>query len=102
MNAPLDDEERETAELLAQLKVTPSPAARERAFAKLQQDFQAQQAPQPRRTRARWAIAAGGWRFARGRQLAARRRGRRRVVATVTRSDRAPGCQLTRHFERGG
>jgi ferric-dicitrate binding protein FerR (iron transport regulator) len=57
MNAPLDDEERETAALLTQLKVTPSTSARERAFAKLQQDFQALHAP--RRTRARWAIAAG-------------------------------------------
>ncbi len=53
------DEERETAALLGQLKVTPAPAARERAFAKLQAEFQAQQAPVRPRHRARWAIAAG-------------------------------------------
>ena len=47
MNAPLDDEEREAAGLLAQLKVAPSAAARERAFAKLQQEFEAQEAPAP-------------------------------------------------------
>jgi ferric-dicitrate binding protein FerR (iron transport regulator) len=59
MNTPPDDEQ-ETAALLAQLKVTPSPAARERAFAKLQQEFAGrQQAPAPRAARARWAIAAG-------------------------------------------
>lgn len=57
MNAP--DEERETAELLKQLKVAPSAAARERAFAKLQQEFQAQQAPATRRHAWRWAAAAG-------------------------------------------
>jgi hypothetical protein len=53
------DEERETAALLAQLKVAPSAAARERAFAKLQEDFTAQHAPAPARHRARWAVAAG-------------------------------------------
>jgi ferric-dicitrate binding protein FerR (iron transport regulator) len=59
MNAPPDDEERETAALLAQLKVAPYAAARERSFAKLQQEFQAQKAPAPRHARARWALAAG-------------------------------------------
>ena len=66
MNASLDDEERQTAALLAQLKVAPPAAARERAFAKLQQEFQSQHAPAPRHApapqrarRARWAIAAG-------------------------------------------
>jgi ferric-dicitrate binding protein FerR (iron transport regulator) len=58
MNLPPDDE-RETAELLKQLKVAPSPAARERAFAKLQDEFQARHAPLPRRYVARWAAAAG-------------------------------------------
>jgi hypothetical protein len=60
---PPNDDERETAELLGQLKVTPSAAARERAFAKLQQDFGAQHAPEQPRTRSRWArgltMAAG-------------------------------------------
>jgi ferric-dicitrate binding protein FerR (iron transport regulator) len=60
MNAPPDDaDDRETAALLAQLKVAPSPAARERAFAQLQQEFAAQQARPPRRHGRRWAIAAG-------------------------------------------
>lgn len=59
MNAPLDEDERETAALLAQLKVAPPPAVRERAFAKLQQEFQAQHAPVRRRPVARWAVAAG-------------------------------------------
>ena len=60
MNASLDDEERQTAALLAQLKVAPPAAVRERAFAKLQQEFQSQHAPAPQRARrARWAIAAG-------------------------------------------
>jgi hypothetical protein len=53
------DEERETAALLAQLKVTPTAAARERAFAKLQAEFQAQPVPVQPRHRARWAVAAG-------------------------------------------
>jgi ferric-dicitrate binding protein FerR (iron transport regulator) len=63
MNTPQTDEERETAELLGQLKVAPSAAARERAFAKLQQEFQAQHASAPARGHARWAnrwtMAAG-------------------------------------------
>jgi ferric-dicitrate binding protein FerR (iron transport regulator) len=63
MNAPQTDEERETAELLAQLKVAPSAAARERAFAKLQQEFAGQHAAAPPRRYARWAnrwtMAAG-------------------------------------------
>jgi hypothetical protein len=63
MNSLQADEERETAELLAQLKAAPSAAARERAFAKLQQEFQAQHAPAPARRHARWAnrwtMAAG-------------------------------------------
>jgi len=58
MSTPRTDEERETAELLGQLKVAPSAAARERAFAKLQQEFQAQHAPAPTRRYARWAFAA--------------------------------------------
>ena len=58
MNAP-DDDDRETAELLKQLKVMPSAAARERAFAKLHDEFQARHAPLPRRYVARWAAAAG-------------------------------------------
>lgn len=56
---PDNDDERETARLLGQLKVAPSAAARERAFAHLQQEFAKQQAPAPQRHRARWAIAAG-------------------------------------------
>lgn len=59
MNAPIDPDERETAELLAQLKVTPSAAARERAFARLQAEFQSQHAVLPRRYVARWTAAAG-------------------------------------------
>jgi hypothetical protein len=51
--------ERETAALLAQLKVAPPPDTRERAFAKLQQEFAAQRVGTPRRHTARWAIAAG-------------------------------------------
>jgi ferric-dicitrate binding protein FerR (iron transport regulator) len=64
MNAPPDDHDLETAALLAQLKVTPSTAARERAFAKLQQEFQARHAPEQgphrtgRRQVGRWAVAA--------------------------------------------
>lgn len=58
MNAPLDDE-RETAELLAQLKVQPSQTVRDRAFARVQEEFQAQHAARPRRHLARWAAAAG-------------------------------------------
>jgi ferric-dicitrate binding protein FerR (iron transport regulator) len=58
MNTPLDDEERETAALLAQLKAAPPAAARERAFARLQTEFQALHAPAPRRARTQWAIAA--------------------------------------------
>jgi ferric-dicitrate binding protein FerR (iron transport regulator) len=61
MNAPPDDDDRETAALLAQLKVTPSAAGRERAFAKLQQEFQAQRAfdRTGRRRLGRWSVAAG-------------------------------------------
>lgn len=55
MNMPQTDEERETAELLGQLKVAPSAAARERAYAKLQQEFRAQHAPAPTRRFTRWA-----------------------------------------------
>jgi len=57
VNAP-DDGDRETAELLAQLKVAPSAAARERAFRELQAEFQARNAAPPRRSVARWAAAA--------------------------------------------
>ena len=61
--SPTNDDERETAELLGQLKVKPSAAARERAFAKLQQDFDAQHSPAQARPRGRWAkgltMAAG-------------------------------------------
>ena len=53
----MNDDERETAALLGQLKVTPSEAARTRAFAKLQQEFQSQHTA--RKPRARWALAAG-------------------------------------------
>jgi ferric-dicitrate binding protein FerR (iron transport regulator) len=59
MNAPIDNDDRETAGLLRQLKVAPSAAARERAFAKLQEEFQVQQAPAPRRRFTGWTIAAG-------------------------------------------
>ena len=63
MNSPMNDDDRETAELLRQLRVAPSAAARERAFAALQQEFSTQQAPvaapPPRRHTARWALAAG-------------------------------------------
>jgi ferric-dicitrate binding protein FerR (iron transport regulator) len=63
MNAPMDEDDRETAGLLKQLKVQPSAAARERAFAKLQEEFQAQHAPHlqrsARRHAWRWAAAAG-------------------------------------------
>jgi len=56
-------DERETAELLAPLRVVPSAAARERAFARLQEEFRAQQAPAHdatwRRNFGRWAAAAG-------------------------------------------
>jgi ferric-dicitrate binding protein FerR (iron transport regulator) len=63
MNSLRDDEERETAALLAQLKSAPSAAARERAFAKIQNEFQAQHAPASGhagwgRAQSRWAIAA--------------------------------------------
>ncbi|HTU64604.1 MAG TPA: FecR family protein [Steroidobacteraceae bacterium] len=85
MNTPTDDE-RETAALLAQLKVAPPPAARERAFAKLQAEFAAQHAPavaspSSRRSRVRWAVAAGvvvallaglTWRGSQPRDLVAR------------------------------
>lgn len=71
MNTPPDDDERETAEMLAQLRVAPPAAARERAFAKLQEEFQARNAPLPRGRVARWAAAAciglavmGGWYWA--------------------------------------
>ena len=56
MNA---EDERETAGLLAQLRVRPSAGARERAFMHLEQEFLAQQAARPRRHFARWAVAAG-------------------------------------------
>lgn len=60
MNAPIDnDDDHETAALLKQLKVAPPAAARERAFAKLQEEFRAQHAPLPRRYIARWTMAAG-------------------------------------------
>jgi ferric-dicitrate binding protein FerR (iron transport regulator) len=62
----MTDEERETAELLRLLKATPSPEARERAFAKLSREFTAIQAnkaaaPAARAKRPPWlaAIAAG-------------------------------------------
>jgi hypothetical protein len=58
MNTPLDDE-RETAALLSPLRVSPSAAARERAFAQVHAAFQAQQAPVRRRHVGRWAAAAG-------------------------------------------
>lgn len=58
MNAPLDDDERETAALLKQLGVTAPAAARERAFAKVREEFAAIHAPAPRR-HWRWAAAAG-------------------------------------------
>jgi ferric-dicitrate binding protein FerR (iron transport regulator) len=55
-----DSDERETAQLLAQLKAVPSAAARERAFAKLQEEFGARgNPPASRRQVARWALAAG-------------------------------------------
>jgi ferric-dicitrate binding protein FerR (iron transport regulator) len=56
------NDERETAELLGQLKISPSAEARERAFAKLQQEFAANTAAQPpprRRLPLRFGIAAG-------------------------------------------
>ncbi len=53
------DDETETGALLAQLRVKPSAAARERAFMHLEQEFLAQQAARPRRHFARGAIAAG-------------------------------------------
>lgn len=56
MNA---EDERETAGLLAQLRVRPSAGARERAFMHLEREFLAQQAARPRRHFARWAVAAG-------------------------------------------
>jgi ferric-dicitrate binding protein FerR (iron transport regulator) len=59
MSALPPDDERETARLLGQLKVEPSAAARERAFAHLQQEFAKQQAPAPSHGRRRWVIAAG-------------------------------------------
>ena len=59
MNAPLDEDERETAELLAQLKVAPPAAARERAFAKLQDEFQSRHVPLARSRVGRWIAAAG-------------------------------------------
>jgi ferric-dicitrate binding protein FerR (iron transport regulator) len=64
MTAPLDQDDRETAELLKQLRVAPTAAARERAFAALQQEFTEHHAPvpvtaPPRRQTARWALAAG-------------------------------------------
>lgn len=69
MNERFDDE-LDTAALLAQLKATPSAAARERAFARLQQEFRAhapvpeagpspEVSQSPRRHVGRWAIAAG-------------------------------------------
>jgi ferric-dicitrate binding protein FerR (iron transport regulator) len=58
MTTSLDDE-RETAGLLSQLRVTPPAGARERAFAKVRAAFQAQHAPVHRRPVARWAAAAG-------------------------------------------
>jgi len=51
------DDERETAALLGQLKAEPSAAARERAFAKLSQEFHAAPARAFSSTR-RWAVAA--------------------------------------------
>jgi len=65
MNEP-EDFERETAGLLGQLKVAPSPAARERAFARVAAEFATLQASTrnsttaaPRRRAPRWALAAG-------------------------------------------
>jgi ferric-dicitrate binding protein FerR (iron transport regulator) len=49
------NDELETAELLKQLKVAPSAAARERAFARLSEEFQARPA---RRHASRWMAAA--------------------------------------------
>jgi hypothetical protein len=54
------DDEKETAALLGQLKAEPSAAARERAFAKLNEEFHAAARPahaSPSSTR-RWAVAA--------------------------------------------
>jgi FecR-like protein len=62
MNIPMDEEDRETSALLKPLRVAPTAAARERAFAALQQEFNSQHATvaaQPRRQTARWALAAG-------------------------------------------
>jgi ferric-dicitrate binding protein FerR (iron transport regulator) len=59
MNTPLDEDDRETAALLAQLKVTPPAAARERAFALVQAEFRSQHALPAKRHVARWAAAAG-------------------------------------------
>lgn len=70
-NPEENDDDRETARLLSQLRVQPSVAARERAFAKLQDEFQVQHEPVPRRHVARWIAAAGigavvmvSWHFA--------------------------------------
>jgi hypothetical protein len=60
MNASIENgDDRETAALLKQLRVEASAAARARAFARLQAEFQVQNAPLPRRYVARWAAAAG-------------------------------------------
>jgi hypothetical protein len=58
-NPEENDDDRETARLLSQLRVRPSAAARDRAFAKLQEEFQSQQIPLPRRRVGRWIAAAG-------------------------------------------
>jgi hypothetical protein len=59
VNTQPDDEERELAESLSQLKVAPSAAARGLAFAKLQEEFQARSASARTRPSGRWVAAAG-------------------------------------------